>query len=82
MCVLVYRKHGNETLSIEEFPQNSTKFPVVVTVTDPELYKLAVIGKNNSWIDMQPVTGKMTFATVTPTPIMTSKLLGIVAFVR
>ena len=37
-CVLVYREYGNETLVVVEYPQNSTVFPVTLTVDSGQWY--------------------------------------------
>ena len=55
-CVLIYRKYGNETLVVKEYPQN-TVFPVTLTAREPSTwynYTIAVFGKNNSLIDERP----------------------------
>ena len=55
-CVLVYRKYGNKTLVVKEYQQNSTVFPVNVTVDDTNNnYTFAVFGKNGSVMDERPL---------------------------
>ena len=55
-CVLVYREYGNKTLVVEEYQQNSTLFPVNVTVDDTNIYyTFAVFGKSGSVMDESPL---------------------------
>ena len=80
-CVLVYRKYGNKTLVVKEYPQN-TVFPVTLTVDgDPENYTFAIFGKRGSDIDERPIVeGRVRIPTTLSTsPTRTPS--GIVATV-
>ena len=50
-CVLIYRKYGNDTLLVIEYPQN-TVFPVNLTLDGTNvLYTFALFGKSGSDVD-------------------------------
>ena len=67
-CALVYREYGNETLVVKEYPQNSTVFPVTLTIGDDlEKYTFAIFGKSSSGIDGRPIVFKQ-FPTTTAQP--------------
>ncbi|CAI8038995.1 hypothetical protein GBAR_LOCUS21703, partial [Geodia barretti] len=58
-CILVYRQYGNETIGIVEYHQDTTSFPVRLTV--PAVlcnYTFAVYGKNNTDLDERPIVTK------------------------
>ena len=66
-CVLVYREHGNKTLVVEEYPQN-TVFPVTLTVGGDQ-YTFAVFGKSSFDLEERPiVTAVKITRTSTTTP--------------
>ena len=55
-CVLVYREYGNKILVVKEYQQNSTVFPVIVTLDDTKIYyTFAVFGKSGSVMDERPL---------------------------
>ena len=53
-CVLVYREYGNETLVVVEYPQNSTVFPVTLSVGG-QYYTFAIFGKHGSDLEERPI---------------------------
>ena len=66
-CVLVYREYGDETLVVVEYPQNSTVFPVTVTVDHPGDYTFAIFGKRSFEFDQKPMeTRRMQVNGATP----------------
>ena len=73
-CVLVYREYGNETLVVVEYPQNSTVFPVTLTVDGGlENYTFAVFGKHGPYLEERPIVMRhvqviRTTPTATPSP--------------
>ena len=73
-CVLVYREYGDETLVVVEYPQNSTVFPVTLTVDGGlENYTFAIFGKHGSDLDQIPIVMRhvqviRTTPTATPPP--------------
>ena len=54
-CVLVYREYGDETLVVVEYPQNSTVFPVTLSVGSGQYYTFAIFGKHGSNLDQRPI---------------------------
>ena len=72
-CVLVYREYGDETLVVVEYPQNSTVFPVTLTVGSGQYYTFAIFGKHGSDLEERPIVMRhvqviRTTPTATPPP--------------
>jgi hypothetical protein len=57
-CILVYRQYGNETIGIVEYHQETTAFPVRLTLPVICNYTFAVYGKNNTHLDERPIITK------------------------
>lgn len=54
-CVLVYREYNNTHVTVREYDQ-STEFPVTISVDTTEDYTFAVFGKNGEdGIEAEPV---------------------------
>ena len=49
-CVLVYRKYNMTHLTVTEYDQ-STEFPVTISVDNTEEYTFAVFGKNDTELE-------------------------------
>lgn len=54
-CVLIYRQYGNETLVVEEYPKNTTVFPVTFPVSVLKNYTLTIFGKTSHGFDEEPI---------------------------
>ena len=70
-CALVYREYGNETLVVEGYSQNSTVFPVTLTVGSGQYYTFAIFGKHGSDLEERPIVMRhvqVTRTTPTATP--------------
>ena len=72
-CALVYREYGNKTLVVVEYPQNSTVFPMTLTVDSGQYYTFAIFGKHGSDLEERPIVMRhvqviRTTPTATPPP--------------